>query len=91
MDAVIYIFKQLIIILIDVLHVAMLVRALLSWFDPMQEWKLTAFLHILTEPVILPIRALCDRMHWFEGMPIDIPFLLSWLALSLIQMLVQLL
>ena len=91
MDAVIYIFKQLIIILIDVLHVAMLVRALLSWFDPMQEWKLTAFLHILTEPVILPIRALCDKMHWFEGMPIDIPFLLSWLALSLIQMLVQLL
>lgn len=85
MDTVIYIIKQFIIILIDVLHLAMLVRALLSWIDPMQEWKISTFLHLFTEPVILPIRRLCERMRWFEGMPLDIPFLLTWLLLAVIQ------
>lgn len=88
MDTVLYIFQQLIIILIDVLHIAMFVRAILSWFDPMQEGKLTAFLHTLTEPVILPIRMLCEKRHWFEGVPLDIPFLLTWLLLSVIQVLI---
>ena len=85
MDTAIYIFKQFIIILIDVLHIAMFARAILSWFDQMQEWRITNFLHMLTEPVIMPIRALCEKMNWFVGLPIDIPFLLTWLLLSLLQ------
>ncbi len=85
MDTAIYIFKQFIIILIDVLHIAMFARAILSWFDQMQEWKITSFLHMLTEPIIMPIRALCEKMNWFVGLPIDIPFLLTWLLLSLLQ------
>ena len=66
-------------------------EAILSWFDPMQEGKLTAFLHTLTEPVILPVRLLCEKKHWFEGIPLDIPFLLTWILLSLIQVLIGLL
>ncbi len=89
MDTVIYLFRETIVILIDVLHIAMLVRAILSWFDPMQEGRIAIFLHALTEPVILPIRALCARHHWFEGFPMDIPFLLTWLALTMIQVLVS--
>ena len=88
-DTVFYIFQSTIIILIDVLLFAMFARAILSWFDPMQEWRLSGFLAMITEPVILPIRILCDKMHWFEGMPVDIPFILSWLVLMLVQTLVQ--
>ena len=75
--------------LIDVLLFAMFVRAILSWFDPMHEWRLSGFLTMITEPVILPIRILCDKMHWFEGVPLDIPFMLSWLILMIVQTLVQ--
>ena len=88
MDTIIYLFRETVVILIDVLHIAMFARAILSWFDPMQEGRLSVFLYALTEPVILPIRALCVRNHWFEGLPLDVPFLLTWLALTLIQTLV---
>ena len=79
----------MIVIMIDVLLLAMFVRAILSWFDPMQEWRLSGFLTMITEPVILPIRMLCDKMHWFEGFPLDVPFMLSWLILMIVQTLVQ--
>lgn len=71
--------------LIDALQLCMLVRAILSWIDPMQEWKITNFLHFVTEPIIMPIRALFARMHWFEGFPLDVSFLVTWLLLSAIQ------
>ena len=84
-----YIVQATIVILIDVLLTAMFVRAILSWFDPMQEWRVSGFLVMITEPVILPIRMLCDKMHWFEGFPMDVPFMLSWLILMIVQTLVQ--
>ncbi|MBQ9804984.1 MAG: YggT family protein [Clostridia bacterium] len=85
MDLFLFVLKYTVTAIIDVLLIAMFVRAITSWFDPMREGKLSMFLLMLTEPVIFPIRALCDRMNWFEGMPIDIPFLLTVLVLSILQ------
>lgn len=85
MHAVAYVFTQFIARLIDVLQFCMLVRAILSWIDPMQEWRITNFLHFVTEPIIMPIRALFSKMHWFEGFPLDVSFLVTWLLLSAIQ------
>ena len=89
MNTVFYVFQSMIVILIDVLLFAMFVRAILSWFDPMQEWRLSGFLIMITEPVIMPVRMLCEKKRWFEGVPLDIPFMLSWLILMLIQFVVQ--
>ena len=44
---------------------------------------------MLTEPVILPIRKLCQRMRWFEGSPLDFPFLLTMILLSLFGVLLS--
>ena len=90
MAAVGYVFTTFVTVLIDVFLFAMLARALLSLFDPTQEWTITAFLHVLTEPVILPVRALFERMHWMEGFPIDVPYLITWLLLSVIQTVITL-
>lgn len=89
MDVLIYFFKQLIITVIYVLDIALLLRAIFSWFDPMEESKISGFLFMLTEPIILPFRKLCSKMHWFEGVPLDVPFMMSWLALMLIQVLLE--
>lgn len=75
--------------LLSVLLFAMLGRAVFSWFDPMGESKIAAFLFVLTEPVIFPIRALCAHFHWFEGLPIDVPFMLTVLALMILDLLVS--
>ena len=90
-DLVVYFIKQFVNVVVTVLHVAMFIRAILSWVDPMGEGKLSSFLFVLTEPVISPVRALCAKMHWFEGVPIDVPFLIAWLLLTVIQSLVGML
>ena len=79
-----YILTSTVLIIIEVLQLALLARAILSWLDPMQEWRINSFLRALTEPVIMPVRLLCERMHWFEGFPIDIPFLITMILLSVI-------
>ena len=85
MDFVLDFLKMTVSVVINVLSFAMLARAILSWFDPMQEWGINGFLHAVTEPVIQPIRALCERMHWFRGVPIDIPFLITFILLSVVD------
>ncbi len=77
--------------LISVLELAMMVRAILSWFDPTGEGSVSAFLYAVTEPIIFPIRRLCEKMHWFEGLPLDIPFLLTYLVLIVLQVFLEML
>ena len=85
MDLFLFVLKYTVTTIIDLLLVAMFIRAITSWFDPMREGRLSMFLLLLTEPVIFPIRMLCEKMNWFEGMPLDIPFLLTVLVLSVLQ------
>ena len=88
-DLVVFFLKSFVNVIISLLQIAMFARAILSWFiDPMNEGGIVAFLTALTEPVILPVRALCAKMHWFEGMPLDVPFLLTVLLLAMIQSLI---
>ena len=72
-------------LLISILHVAMFIRAILSWI-PMDENKFSQFLYALTEPVIYPVRALFDALGIGVGLPIDIPFFVTFLLLSILGM-----
>ena len=83
MTAAAYILVQCLVIFLDVLSLAMLGRAIVSWFVMGGESKIAAFLYVVTEPMILPLRALCYRFGWFQGMPIDMPFLLTMVCISL--------
>ncbi len=85
MDLFLFVLKYTVTTIIDVLLIAMFIRAITSWFDSTREGGLSMFLLMLTEPVVFPMRALCDRMNWFEGVPIDVPFLLTVLVLSILQ------
>lgn len=89
MAIALYLLRSTVITLIGVIEFAMFARAILSWFDQTGESKLSMFLYAVTEPVILPVRKLCERMHWFEGVPIDIPFMLTWLILMIVQLMLE--
>lgn len=88
-DYLFYFLKQFILIFVNAISIAMFVRAIISWFDPMKEMKISYYLFVLTEPVIMPLRKLCERMHWFEGSPLDVPFFMTFLVLMLIELLVS--
>ncbi|MBQ9131565.1 MAG: YggT family protein [Clostridia bacterium] len=89
LDTLIFFVKQTLLVALNVLSVAMMVRAIMSWFDQLEESRLSAFLYMLTEPVILPVRKLCQRLRLFEGLPLDIPFLITVILLYVLQVLLS--
>lgn len=72
-----------------VYSVALLVRAILSWFVREGDSPFSSLLILITEPLILPVRHLCDRFGWFQGVPMDVPFLLTALFVSLLTTLLR--
>ncbi len=86
MVQVLQIIANVVVLLLTAVQLAMLVRAVLSWF-PMDDNKFTDFLYGVTEPFIYPVRMLFEKLNWFQNLPIDISFMVSYLLLSVIIML----
>jgi len=80
MDAI----AVLIINLLNIFSFALLGRAILSWFDPMQRWPITRILADLTEPVIAPIRRVVPPV----GM-IDLSFIVAFILVRVLQTLLS--
>lgn len=84
----IYVLVNFVLIFIEVLSLAMFVRAILSWFTDGQG-KFTRFLYVLTEPAIMPIRKLLVKMNWLQNSPIDFSFTITYLAIMLVELLLS--
>ena len=69
--------------LIDLLEIAMLLRAILSWFTDSGN-KFYGFLISITEPIIIPVRKLLSKSSFNRGMPIDLSFLITYLLLEIV-------
>ncbi len=69
------------------LEFLMFVRAILSWFPPSsgRPGPVRAFIITVTEFAIAPVRALLDRFEFTRRSPIDIPFLVTFLLLSMLS------
>ena len=83
---VIYVFVSFTIIFIDLLMLAMTVRAILSWFYD-GDGVFIRFLYVFTEPAIMPLRKLFYKMNWFQDVPIDVSYGSTYIVLMLIQLL----
>lgn len=79
------IISNVVVLLLMAVQLAMLLRAILSWF-PMDSNRLTDFLYGITEPFIYPIRLLFERLNWFQSLPIDMSFMITYILLSVIIM-----
>jgi YggT family protein len=71
-------------LLFNVLQFAIIIRALLTWFNPRPDNPLVVLLHDITEPVLAPLRRIVPRI----GM-IDITPLVAILLMSVIQQVLQ--
>ena len=87
MTGAVYVLVKFVTIFLDIVLIGMFVRAILSWFVQGGTGGflggLAGFLYVVTEPFIIPVRALFDKFGWFQGLPIDISFLITAMLLSL--------
>jgi uncharacterized protein YggT (Ycf19 family) len=71
--------------LISLIQTMMMVRAIMSWFFLPEESGVLRVLTVLTEPFIVPVRALLQRIDALSSLPIDISFMVTFFLLSLLQ------
>lgn len=85
MIALIYVITEFVDLLLSLLLLFMFIRMVMSFF-PMDDDSLVAnFIFSVTEPIIFPIRALFSHFGWFEGIPIDVAFLVAVFLLSFLR------
>lgn len=80
-----YVLSAVASLLISIVLLLMFVRAILSWFPVADDSAFSEFLFITTEPFILPVRALLDRIEAVRSLPIDISYLVTMLLLSILR------
>ena len=83
MDLFIEVIKSVVLVFLTVIQFAMLLRAVLSWFV-MGGGKFINFLYAITEPFIVPVRMLFEKMNWFQNSPIDFSFMITYLLISVL-------
>lgn len=88
MEYVLVIFMRVVLTLVIALDVAMLLRAVFSLLGFDEETVIGALLYYVTEPVVMPVRALLEHFGWFQGLPIDMSFLFASLLLNFILLFV---
>ena len=86
MYQILYVIGATVRIIVYVLQFLMLARAILSWLPLDEDNPIENFLYMVTEPVIAPVRALIEHFGWFEGLPIEMSFFITFILLSVIQM-----
>lgn len=86
MYQVLYVISATVRYLITAIQFLMFARAILSWLPLDDDNPIENFLYAVTEPVILPVRTVIERFGWFEGMPIDMSFFITFLLLSILEM-----
>ncbi len=89
MSSGLYVVVRCALLFIDIIDLAMLVRVVLSWVAMDSQSKFVTFIYVVTEPVILPIRALCDKFGWFRGMPVDMPFFITAILLTILSVFLE--
>ena len=75
--------KNIVYVGLSALQLAMFARAILSWF--VFDGRLVGFLHIITEPFIIPVRNFLYKMNWLQDSPIDFSFLIAMVLISILR------
>ena len=81
MTYVYYMFRSIALSLISVLEILMLARAVMSWFPQVQGNRFHQAVTAFTEP----FRSLVNQIPALRGFPLDISFMLAYLALIVIE------
>ena len=86
MEQLFYLLAKTVSVLISVVSFAMLLRVVIPWFvDPMES-RIYAVICLVTEPFIVPVRVILEKLDIGQNSPIDWSFMITYLLFSIIQL-----
>lgn len=84
MEAVLYVLRTATFYFLMGLLAAMFVRAIFSWLPIAEGNIIENIAFAVTEPFIIPVRFLLERIEWVKNAPLDISFFVTFLIISLL-------
>ncbi len=85
MQPLVSVIVNIVSLLLSALQLFMLVRAVLSWFPVDEDGPLFNFVYLVTEPVIVPIRAIVERFPSLRDLPLDLPLFFAMILLIILE------
>ena len=90
MEAIFYIAAKVVSLTLSAVALAMFARVIMQLVSMITSFnaegnKFYIFCFAVTEIFVTPIRYLCARFNLFTGTPIDAPFLITYLIISILQ------
>lgn len=64
----------------------MLVRMIMSFFPSLEGSRVGAFVAVVTEPFIIPVRAVLYRLNIGQDSPIDWAFSLTYILIYIVRL-----
>lgn len=89
MDQILYVAANTAYYLLWVIQIMLFLRAIFSWFLQEEESGFMFVLVGLTEPVLIPFRALLRRSEKMRSIPIDFSLTFAMIAVILLQTLLE--
>ena len=72
-------------VILDAVSLCMILRMVISIFMQDESGKIGAFLALVTEPFIIPIRFILAKLNILQDTPIDWSFTISYLVIIMIR------
>ena len=80
------IFASTVQLMLTVISYSMLGRALMPLFIDVEDSRFYLMLCVITEPLIIPVRAVMAHFNVGQDSPIDLAFSLTYIILTMIQL-----
>lgn len=84
MELFIFIVKAIADGILMAVQIALIVRAVMSWF-PFGDNVISDIAYAVTEPLIIPVRRVLDRFEAVRNFPIDIAFFVTFMIVSILS------
>ncbi len=89
MTSFIYVFYRFFSIIFEIVSIAMLIRAVTSWFPTVNRGsKFMQLIYVVTEFFIAPVRSLMWKIPAVRTFPLDLSFLVTYILLGMAQSIV---
>ncbi len=84
MEVFFYIIAKAVEIFLSLISLAMLLRVVLQFFVDVEENKLFAICLVVSETFVIPFRMVMAKFNIGQDTPIDLPFMVAYIALAAI-------
>lgn len=84
MEAVLYIIAKAVQLALGMVMFCMFLRVILQFFVDVNSNKIYAFCVTVSELFVMPFRAIMAKLNIFQNTPLDAPFMVAYIFLSII-------